>query len=92
MSVRPFSHPRFHYNDSMSSGIPCVICGKEVHEKPDTIWAHVIDGGARFAPNGSDHTDDGSDMGCWPIGPTCYAKHKAFFVSLGYVKQKKQTA
>lgn len=55
----------------------CACCGKPI-ENPETAKAlHLIEGGEYFTEyEGEINACDGSDMGWWRVGPTCYKKFK----------------
>jgi len=66
-------------------GMECCFCGTNVEERADTIYLHVIDGGAAFAPAGYEGPEnDPADVGFYPIGPRC-AHH--FADELGKLEQ-----
>jgi hypothetical protein len=55
---------------------PCPICGKNTNWD-EAVKAgrvlHWVDGGANLTDDMTEK-DDGSDLGCWPVGATCWRK------------------
>jgi phosphoribosylformylglycinamidine (FGAM) synthase-like enzyme len=69
--MRPFSHNQYAKNDRENSdGMGCAHCGRYVKRLPETVWAHVVDGGAAYG-NEVEVPGDAGDMGWFPVGPTC---------------------
>ena len=56
---------------------PCPICGKLANcEKNFNAGRrlHMIDGGSTICDEDTDQDGTGSDLGWWPVGPTCWRK------------------
>jgi len=75
--ITPFGGPNYIKNSERVRGDtwPCVICGLPIHNLAGVKWITVINGGGDFGPADSDMNHPGY-MGCFPIGPECYRKHK----------------
>jgi hypothetical protein len=71
----PFSGRRYHDHAATcpAGSNPCALCGKPIAERPENLFAHVVDGGGRFLRLDEEpaHVEDGGEMGCWPIGGDC---------------------
>ena len=55
----------------------CGCCGKPIKNAETAKALHLIEGGSYFTECEDEiNTCDGSDMGWWTVGPTCYKKFK----------------
>jgi len=68
--IEPWSHPDYATNREFVTGDqwPCVICGRGIARPDDAVWVGLNDGldGFSLAAEG----------GAYPVGPTCYRKHR----------------
>lgn len=70
------------FENHNKGGYPCIICGKEI--KDDWDYAlHVFNGGDLLTDfdefpedlqKRDERFDSKGDMGCYPVGATCYRK------------------
>lgn len=69
---RSFSGPNYRRNMVRCRGaeLPCAHCGRPIDADKAKWWAHVVDGGARYALPG-DSVDPAGDMGAHPVGREC---------------------
>jgi hypothetical protein len=82
-TVKPFSGRHYHKNSvrTVDGCMACAICGKPVRINAQTVWAHVVDGGAVWAddPTAPAPTtpDFGKgDMGMFPVGNDCHNRYR----------------
>ena len=85
--VQPFGET-YWKNEDKHGDRPCALCGRECKSDNGIPDVQIIDGGSDFGPadyaDNPETLDHDSYMGCYPVGPTCARKHRAFFTSLGY--------
>lgn len=64
------------YQNWTGKGVPvlCGCCGKIIKDTSKAKSLHLIEGGSYFTEDEREF-DDGSDMGGWYVGPTCYKKY-----------------
>ena len=56
---------------------PCAVCGQGI-AKPWRHAVHVHEGGGRLVQEAeAEGLSEGADLGFWPIGADCLARHKA---------------
>lgn len=92
VAPEPFSGPRYHDNAAVSPAgtDPCAICGKPIKATAETLWAHVVEGSARFLLLSEELTyvEDGGDQGCWPVGADCAKRFPAGYLATSAERER----
>ena len=91
---RPFSGPRYATNAARCGAQePCALCGKPITSRDTAVFVSVGDGGSVFLSPAEEAAakQDAGFMGCFPLGPECWRKHRQAFQQLGYTAPTRRT-
>lgn len=74
IDLYPLRSKDYARNAERCKGIPCVICGRHAPRTP--YYVHLHRGGATVVTEAEAATlGEAGDMGAYPIGVDCLAKH-----------------